>query len=680
MIQSVNYLESKPTFSRGTERALNQKQTAGKGISSAIKVDVQALFIPAPTGKISLAEETFVEGLFEKADHLLETLQCFLFDEKQKTFRRLPEWSIDHGREKCHLWSDECYVFLCIYKRETVEEVADQSEVGSVTQRISRKIGQNEVTKVSLLSPSNTSAGNLLKQSRDNLQHVPETDPSSFRECITYLWSGRDSPKPSFGELVFQHHFKRQIEALIQDASDGKMQLKSVTLQQERENIALLSHFQRECILHRGKRPSSFPEPYCQEPGSTPGSPVATRTSIDLKQIHLYHIRTEGKYRTTRAVEVSPMITSLISRDAFLLTGAGYNGLRAPSPENTFLWIGAGASRDETKRAQSIARRMLQFSLQGNTRSKDDLFTMVQQGKEIPNFWRLLAPSFSPPDVRSLETLIAKGQGFHFLTPPPRLFRCSTDTGYFLVHDCGIQFSVSDLRSNAVCFLDSGPGLGKSYPIWVWIGKDVSDVATKMTKKAIDTYLDHLNDGRSLEGSEWDPNHVSHEKSELVGRSLEQLKGGNASNSQIFWKNGASSTRPQSPTVNSLLSSNNSEVPKKNSQVPSNNNSQARLNEGTPPSERRRRVRKVDQPPSPNLFLCQQGAEPMGFKSFFLGWGDRLCVDADARVKHGIVEVDVGGESKHKRKEEPSNAFLREQRELKQQQAASSLKARLTDK
>lgn len=53
-------------------------------------------------------------------------------------------------------------------------------------------------------------------------------------------------------------------------------------------------------------------------------------------------------------------------------------------------------------------------------------------------------------------------------------------------------------------WLDSCPGRGKPYLVYVWIGAQVSDVVVKLAKKALDSYLQHLADGRSLNFSEWD--------------------------------------------------------------------------------------------------------------------------------------------------------------------------------
>lgn len=70
--------------------------------------------------------------------------------------------------------------------------------------------------------------------------------------------------------------------------------------------------------------------------------------------------------------------------------------------------------------------------------------------------------------------------------------------------------SVTDLTSSeaageeCVYWLDSGPGRGKPFLVYAWVGKRASDVVIRLTKKALDTYLDHGGDKRSLSHSEWD--------------------------------------------------------------------------------------------------------------------------------------------------------------------------------
>jgi hypothetical protein len=520
---------------------------------TGMKADIQALYTPAPTGKYTPEEEEFVETLFSQANALLQSLQAFMFDSNERRFVRLPDWTVDGGREKCHLWTEECYVFLCIYNRAVQKDEDSEDVHGSKP----------------LLSPE-------------------ETDVA--QECVAYFWYGRQSPRPSMGKLIFQFQFRGIVESLLKRMSGGNMEMRVVEMEQEQESMAILAHFDRECIIHNGPRPKSFP-PMLDKPSSNDNlyssSLNALNANLDLSHIALYHIRTDPRYKVSRAIQVPPMITSLCTRSIYFLT---YTHPNDTYPHQTnFLWIGRGASKDEERRATQLALRILQFRFHqrivqadsGTTTSRDKLstfrqattpvsqlpFQVIRERTEPKQFWAFLGPKMIKP---ARSSVIPFGQGYYYSVPPPRMFRCATTSGSFQITDLGYQFCFNDLYPTSVCLLDSGPGLGRPHILYAWVGKDASDVVIKLSKKAVESYFDHWNDGRSLDRSEWDSSR----------RSKGRLVHGQTNSSGHF--NGPCDVK-----------------------------------------------------------VVEQGKEEYDFRSFFLGWGEPFNVDEEGRESLNLSEAQV---------------------------------------
>lgn len=421
------------------------------------KVDIAALFTPPPSGKNTKDEEKFIENLFTRANELLQTLQAFRFDSKTKKFVKIPDWTHETlGREGGHFWSEDVYVFLCVYEKQVSEEE----------------------------------------------QEFDEDHPIINYECISYVWSGRHTRKPSIAMLTFTHEFKNKIMDLISQASGGDVELKTVYLEQEKEALALLAHLKRAYVVHAGKRPN-------QLPSLLPVSSSQEETSSNLikfSRIRLYHIRLDNRYQVCRAVQVTPMVTSLSTRNAYLLQYLGCDGNEPSMPSNTFLWIGRGVSKIEETAAVTIAQKILNLRMDISGKTLDYLnqcYTKIKEKSEPDTFWKFLAPTYEKP---SSFSPIPYGQGYFYSIPPPRLFVCSNEDGFFRILDNGCFFSIGDLKPGSLCFLDAGPGLGSPYQVWVWISQTASDVLIKLSKKALESYLEHLNDGRTLDMSDWDTN------------------------------------------------------------------------------------------------------------------------------------------------------------------------------
>jgi hypothetical protein len=150
--------------------------------------------------------------------------------------------------------------------------------------------------------------------------------------------------------------------------------------------------------------------------------------------------------------------------------------------------------------------------------------------------------------------------------------------------------------------------LGKPHLVYAWVGRDASDVVIKLTKKALDSYFDHLNDGRSLDRSEWDSS--DRNKAQQAKEAL--LK-----------ESGSSSTA--TPTMRKK-------------------------------TDNKSGVLRMD------LLVVRDGKEPADFRVFFLGWGDEYHVDGVTDTAQ-LEQWQRGVLPLTKRTDEPLNQFLREEQE-----------------
>lgn len=562
--KSVDFSEVKATFARSIDaKEKYQKQRKEGGI----QVDIKVLYSPAYSGKNTPQEDDIIDQMFKKANLLLQSTQCFIFEKNSNRYLRLPEWTQEGCRERCHFWSQETYVFLCIYKKEEekTEDDVPLSPIGS-------------------------------KADLSEQEKADEEKQTSY-ECAIYLWKGRDVGKPSFGVLQFQFQFKSVLEELVSQVIDGTIDIKTVFLEQEKESIAFLAHLDREIVVHRGSRPEKFEELI---PRPLKDLTRNAADGINPDNVLMYHVRTDLKYKVCRAVQVCPMVTSLCTRDIYIIMYTGKNGLDPNTESNTFVWVGKGASKEEERKAYAIVNRLVAVRLEPQqnpgsvTRaslSAPTLYSVVKEKSEPKAFWSLIAPTFERPTA---SNPVPYGQGFYYSIPPPRMFRCSTENGKFEVQDLSFNYTVSDLRSETVCLLDAAPGLGKPNLLWAWIGKEASDVVIKLAKKSADAYFDHLDDGRSLDRSEWDTS----------DKTKEERK-----------------------------------APRKRTTITG--------------------VLRCD------LVIVREGAETADFKAFFLGWGDKYQIEP---AGHRVLGIDATQAeaiaSKHNistKKEEPSNAFMRQQ-------------------
>ncbi|KAI3647601.1 hypothetical protein MP228_007822 [Amoeboaphelidium protococcarum] len=448
-----SYFNNWPQIQAGSQQSRDNQANGEQKSAFQTRIDIRAIYDQSPGGRLTRKEEEFYQELFTRANSLLLSFKVFRYSEDRRNFIAAQDWNVDlpissssptaDGSDFGHFCSDQMYIFLCVYRKIQKQEDAEGGDVSG----------------------------------------DPDNVPLDMQECVTYVWTGRHLQAPSIAYLKFQHHFKDQIKALILQLSGGKSDVRFVYMNQEKESLALCAHLRKSIIVHWG-------------------SSSASGNVSDEGLARLYHIRTDIKYKVTRCIQTTPMVKSLCTRDVFLLIG------RQQKP---YLWIGNGASKEEEKLAKLVAMKCLRLDQEADINKHVQIF---KEKLEPDEFWHQLGPDFEKvklaPGVKSIVSL---GQGYYYSLPPPRLFKCSTASGSFVVTELTAGNNAilyADILGSgwngdqSVFWLDSCPGRGKPYLVYVWIGAQVSDVVVKLAKKALDSYLQHLADGRSLNFSEWD--------------------------------------------------------------------------------------------------------------------------------------------------------------------------------
>ncbi|KAJ3179253.1 hypothetical protein HDU85_004944 [Gaertneriomyces sp. JEL0708] len=468
--KDLNWLDIKEQAALG--RLKSKSKAAG------IQVDVRALYAPAPSHTLS----TTVEDALTHANALLHSFSAFVY--QRGRFVELP-------KSECgHFFTDDAYVFLCVYRLEEERERARREE--RERRRVERK-------KQGIKIESATTAMSIDRTFRDGY-HLPSPSPSiksgeesdegnSFDtlepsvECVVYFWQGRHASRLAYSTFKFKT--QHEMENLMQDMYGCSVRV--VTLDQQKEPIALLAHLGNSVVLHRGSRTRWLAKKEGRSLAPE-GEPAWTRS-------RMYHIKTDSRYKTTRAAEVLPKKGNLVSRDCFFVYSQ-VDGI--PS----FLWRGKGASKEEARKADTIVRQILAFYGDDNVEittneSMDEAsspggasplsaaastsWQMAPQNLEPNGFMMLL----QPPHERYYD-----GTEYYYV-PPPRFLRCSCSQGYFQIEEV-VYWQQTDLQSDSCVIVD--PGAPRK--LWVWVGRGASDVVRKLCRKSVEVWLERLDDGR----------------------------------------------------------------------------------------------------------------------------------------------------------------------------------------
>uniref|UniRef100_A0A8C4R4D1 FLII actin remodeling protein n=1 Tax=Eptatretus burgeri TaxID=7764 RepID=A0A8C4R4D1_EPTBU len=253
-------------------------------------------------------------------------------------------------------------------------------------------------------------------------------------QSVVYFWQGREAS--NMGWLTFTFSLQKKFESLFPGT---KMEV--VRMKQQQENLKFLAHFRRKFIIHHGQRRAQ------DKRGQQPC---------------LYHLRTNGSALCSRFIQIDTDPSLLNSEFCFILK-VPFNS--EDSPGIVYAWIGRAADPDEAKLAEDVI----------NSRF-DSAYTkqVLNEGEEPENFFWVGIGGQKPYKDGAEYLKLA------------RLFRCSNDKGYFSVSEKCSDFCQDDLADDDIMILDNGN------QVFMWVGKQSSQVVIKLGLKAVQVYIQHL--------------------------------------------------------------------------------------------------------------------------------------------------------------------------------------------
>jgi len=217
-----------------------------------------------------------------------------------------------------------------------------------------------------------------------------------------------------------------------------------VRTRQQQENLKFLAHFHRKFVVRRGKRKQIRPSDW-------------------VAPTEFFQIRSSGSALCTRCIQIHP--------DSSLLNSCFCYILKVPfdKEDNSgiiYVWVGSQSDPEEARITEEIAREMYdgeRFSLQ-----------VLNEGEEPVNFFWVGLGERKAYDTQA-----------DFLDHA-RLFRCSNERGYFAVSEKCSDFCQDDLADEDNMLLDNGD------QVFLWLGSRSSEVEVKLTYKAAQVYMQHL--------------------------------------------------------------------------------------------------------------------------------------------------------------------------------------------
>ncbi|KNC79248.1 hypothetical protein SARC_08358, partial [Sphaeroforma arctica JP610] len=296
-------------------------------------------------------------------------------------------------------------------------------------------------------------------------------------EAILYFWTGRDAPSNLWPRFTLQH--APQLMDLVKKKYQCDLEIRRMF--QQRETERFLSHFRRKSIIYRG--------PY------SPG--------CEYSRARLFQMRQMSSIITQRTVEVPLSASVLDSTYCFILV--------APHEKRpggvVYVWIGRQTRDADAQTAMTMSTIISRAYDNAENATSRYVIRVAPENGEHPSFLRLLSYNGrSMTKDTDVPALVRYSAGsMRCLLPAPgvlpdydlkRLFRCSNRTGSFVVSEISQDFCQDDLDHND-CFL-----LGSRRRVYLWVGKDTSDVVQKLALKSAQTFVADQGDGYPRDGVE----------------------------------------------------------------------------------------------------------------------------------------------------------------------------------
>jgi hypothetical protein len=220
-----------------------------------------------------------------------------------------------------------------------------------------------------------------------------------------------------------------------------------------REPLSLLSHLKNEVVYTLGG-------------GGSKGK----------DDVEIFHLRVDPVFDTVRACQLKTPSLRLLSQD-------GYFFRFKESLRKIWLWMGKTVTREQEERMEVLCGDQLV--------QNEEVLHVLKEGDHqgMEEFQALLQSS----NLKLIEPHVS-------LLSPPRFFQCSCSLGYFSIKESSSHFGQTDLLEDTCCllFVDLEK---EGRQIWVWKGREASDVVSQLTLKAVHLYLLKRESVVSLEDS-----------------------------------------------------------------------------------------------------------------------------------------------------------------------------------
>ena len=399
-----------------------------------IKINLAAIFSPRqPEMDVAHAEEIVME-----IRNNLDWMKCFVLEGKK--FVPLPD------KERGHFFSGCCYVFLCRFWENSDE---DEVEVES------KKNSESDSVDAAHSSQSSTPfEGDRRKEGED--------EGGRFR-CKVFFWQGRDASK--LGWLTFHFSMQKKFEDTFGDLLDIER------INQQQETYEFLALFHPMFVIHQGNR-------------SLRGNGVTEHAMTP--DLAFYELRSNGSPLTLRCIELPKADPNVLCSNYCYILKVPFWSSARQSPEKgadvsesveaqrgaegiAYVWVGSLCSSSEIRVAEAIARNIFT--------SESFACQVIEEGNEPDNFF-WVALNGRPPS--NFFPRPAKYLGKN------RLFRCSNETGEFVVSEKCIDFCQDDLSDNDVMIVDTGE------TVYMWIGAGSSVIEVKFAFKSAQIYIQYL--------------------------------------------------------------------------------------------------------------------------------------------------------------------------------------------
>ncbi|KAJ3229851.1 hypothetical protein HDU81_004971 [Chytriomyces hyalinus] len=496
-----------------------------------LQVDVQALYAPHPLTSViepaaNVSTDPYVDvyAAMQAVNERVLDFRAFAFEKGRFVKLEVVE------RGGVHVSMEGTYVFLGVYRGDGGGGGESRVDRGmlmdeSVSDRLNEAILGTSMEGLGVRGsyPVVESFESLVERRGEGAGTAAGGGGGSGgkKHCVVYFWVGRRASRVV--EQTFRFHARSEIEDAVRDLYGCASKI--VHVEQGKEPLELLAHWGNRSIVHWGSRKGFLER--LRRMTLVGGS----EEDVSVEKSFLYQVRTDWRFKTTRAIQVFPNSSSkLVSRDCF------YIHSMLSEPGVGFMWTGKNATREDERKAHAVCDRIFNFYAASDSVSGSDILPGIKLGTEIKDDavsvpstahsaedciqeisgssqldpvaskrYRIVAEHLEP---RAFWEAFPGGRQAYSTGPMPptfsgtvssavpqnvpRLLLCSCNKGFFSIQEV-VHYDQADLDTSCCGLLDPG----SHAPVFLWIGANASDVVIKLSRKAVQVWLETLGEGRS---------------------------------------------------------------------------------------------------------------------------------------------------------------------------------------